>query len=386
MAVNLRGKSWTVTFRPLGQQIMLSLKGCESKRQAASIEAELTYAIQSKVYGGLTAPARAACVKLFVNQNWEMPEELAPRKIQTPAKVFTLWDAIELYVKDPSFKVLSKPVRYEEALSHLVKFFGKNRTFTDLWIPDLKLYRTHRSNQGVANSTINREISTLSGVFRVAIEHQVVEPNPCRLLKRLSEKSGHRNAYISLEDVQRIKSQSPNWFQDMIDIAYLSGMRKGEIHKLRWQHINLNKRIVTFHATETKEGQSKRVPIHRDLLDVFERIGKVRSLGDDLLFQIEGHPIKYDSLQHPWSRALDKLNWDTPRPRFHDLRHSWKTNARRSGIDHEIREMILGHSDRAFDVSERYGVISDDELVNAIDKFTYDNGGTQILVAAKAGK
>ncbi|MGC8660875.1 MAG: tyrosine-type recombinase/integrase, partial [Desulfomonilaceae bacterium] len=79
----------------------------------------------------------------------------------------------------------------------------------------------------------------------------------------------------------------------------------------------------------------------------------------------------------------DKLKWEDPRPRFHDLRHTWKTNARRSGIDSEIREMIMGHADRKLDVSERYGIIGDDELVQAIDSFTYDNGLTQILVAAK---
>lgn len=174
-------------------------------------------------------------------------------------------------------------------------------------------------------------------------------------------------------------SVCPSWYQDLIWIAYLSGMRKGEIAKLRWSHINLKQRIVTFHAVETKEGKSKRVPIHKDLLPLFDRIGKIRNLGNDLLFQ-----VSYDSLQHPWFRALDKLNWQIPRPRFHDLRHTWKTNARRSDIDSEIRESILGHSNRSLDVSERYGVISDVELVNAIDKFTYDHGLTQILVAAKS--
>ena len=48
--------------------------------------------------------------------------------------------------------------------------------------------------------------------------------------------------------------------------------------------------------------------------------------------------------------------------------------------------MILGHSDRTLDVSERYGFIDDNELVAAIDKFTYDHGLTQILVASKARK
>ena len=97
-------------------------------------------------------------------------------------------------------------------------------------------------------------------------------------------------------------------------------------------------------------------------------------------------PVSYDSLQHPWFRALEKLSWRKSRPRFHDLRHTWKGNARRSGLDHEIRESILGHSNRALDVSERYGIISDEELVQAIDKSNYDNRLTQILVAFNAEK
>jgi len=88
----------------------------------------------------------------------------------------------------------------------------------------------------------------------------------------------------------------------------------------------------------------------------------------------------------PWVRALDKLQWSDPRPTFHDLRHTWKTNALSSGIDSEIREAILGHEGRALDVSERYGIIFEKELINAIDKFCYDNGLTQILVAAKYKK
>ncbi len=48
--------------------------------------------------------------------------------------------------------------------------------------------------------------------------------------------------------------------------------------------------------------------------------------------------------------------------------------------------MIMGHADKKLGVSERYGFIDDQELVNTIDKFTYDNGLTQILVAPKAGR
>jgi hypothetical protein len=52
-------------------------------------------------------------------------------------------------------------------------------------------------------------------------------------------------------------------------------------------------------------------------------------------------------------------------------------------MDPEIREAILGHSTRERSVSERYGRISDQELVNAIDSMTFDHGETEILVASR---
>ncbi len=92
-----------------------------------------------------------------------------------------------------------------------------------------------------------------------------------------------------------------------------------------------------------------------------------------------------DTIKNPWPRACEALEEEKllqkPFPRFHDLRHTWKTNARRSGMDPEIREAILGHSTKQRSVSERYGYIDDGELVGAIDGMTFDHGETKILVA-----
>ncbi len=104
------------------------------------------------------------------------------------------------------------------------------------------------------------------------------------------------------------------------------------------------------------------------------------------MWKINNRPVGYHSLSDPWKTALKRLQWPDPKPRFHDLRDTWKTNARRSGIDSEVRETVLGHAGRKLNVSERYGFIDDYELVNAIDKFTYDNGLTQILAVSKSEK
>jgi hypothetical protein len=58
---------------------------------------------------------------------------------------------------------------------------------------------------------------------------------------------------------------------------------------------------------------------------------------------------------------------------FHDLRYAWKANARRPFMREEIERSIMGHSHRS--VLDRYGHISDEELVSAIDRMTFDHEG-----------
>ena len=72
-----------------------------------------------------------------------------------------------------------------------------------------------------------------------------------------------------------------------------------------------------------------------------------------------------------------------PLPRFHDLRHTWRTNARRSGVDAQIAESIIGHWLRGKSVNDRYGRIGNHELIDAIDKMSFDHGDTEILVSAQ---
>jgi hypothetical protein len=70
---------------------------------------------------------------------------------------------------------------------------------------------------------------------------------------------------------------------------------------------------------------------------------------------------------------LDALDHDEE-PDFHDLRHTFKANCRRSLTPESVSERILGHADADgmltghFTVSSRYGDISDQEFIDAIDR------------------
>ena len=96
--------------------------------------------------------------------------------------------------------------------------------------------------------------------------------------------------------------------------------------------------------------------------------------------------IERESFKNCWPRACEFLGLDRPLPTFNDLRGTWRSNARRSGMRYDIEMNIMGHSSRMKSVHERYGRISSEELVDAIDKMTFDNGKTEILVCRRDKK
>ena len=61
-----------------------------------------------------------------------------------------------------------------------------------------------------------------------------------------------------------------------------------------------------------------------------------------------------ETIKNCMPRACESLGLDNPRPKFHDLSHTWITNARRSGADAQIAESIMGHWFKGKSVNDRY--------------------------------
>jgi integrase len=378
MAVVKRGKTYHIYIRPFeGKQVTVKTQA-KSKAEARQLEMAVMTACRASDYRGLDPSSRELCVRMFRNQGWEIPHDLFTE--EGAKQELTLWRASELFLKYPEVRGSLKRERYMNCLVHLVGYWGKDFPVKSLWVPEIKEYQLERLSEGAAPATVNREKSTLSKVFQVLIELRHVDTNPARLVRNLSEKSGERQAYLSKQDFETLCAGLPPWLRPIVQVAYFTGMRQGEILSLRRGQVKLSRRLIVLGPEDVKEGQWKRIPIHRDLIPIIESAMKVQAIDDDHVFLVEGHLISRFSIKKPWNRAA-RMAGLHPCPRFHDLRHAWKTNARRSGIDPEIRESILGHWFKERSVSERYGRISDAELVTAIDLMTFDHGPTEILVA-----
>lgn len=379
MAIRKRGSVYHLRIRPFGEEIGVAT-AASTKQEARRIEMAIMTACRSGDYRALDPVSRAACIQMFRNKEWAIPSELIPE--ESGKEELTLWKAAELFLKYPEIKDSRERERYQQCIAHLTGYFGKEKAVKSIWVPEIKTYVAGRLAEGAAPSTANREKGTLSKMFQVLVELRLIETNPCRLVKNLSQKAEERQVYLSLLDFDRIVDLAPAWMKPILMTAYYTGMRRGEILGLTRSQIKLSRRMILLGPQDTKEGHWKRVPIHRDLLPVLDKVLRVQSLGSDHVFLVNDKPPNKHSLKNPWLKAVRFMELD-PRPRFHDLRHTWKTNARRSGMDPEIREAIMGHWYRGRNVNERYGRISEEELLRAIDSLTVDHGETEIVVARR---
>jgi hypothetical protein len=268
--VTKRKGRWYVYFRPFKDKKIGLRLDTESTLEARAMEVMILKACRSGNYSGLDSATREACVRMFVNQRWELPPELGgmPAAIQKPKEELTLWKAAELMLKYPSIKNSPNRARHEFALVHVLEHFGKDYPVKRLWIPQVKEYQLERENQGAAASTINKEKAALSALFQVLIELRHVHENPARLTKPLSERESKREVYLSLYDFQRIADVVPSWFRPIAETAFYTGMRKGEILGLTRDRLKLDRRLFLLGAGDVKERTRKRVPVHRDLVPI----------------------------------------------------------------------------------------------------------------------
>ncbi|MGO8881540.1 MAG: tyrosine-type recombinase/integrase [Desulfomonilaceae bacterium] len=386
MALIKRSRYWHIKdrFFKNGQQLSIATNET-NKARAAQIEQELLYACRNNDYIRLSHEARLVLIKLFLNRKWEIPAELVPPEFKTqieptkqPSQVLTLWEAQALFRDYPDIQIAKARERYRMCLVHIIDFFGKEMPLVSIGIPGIKDYRKARLDQGASPSTVNWEVGTLSRVFGVMQELEHVSQNPCRSVKSLSQKTGEREAYIGHSDFQAMLTRVSGWFRPIVKAAYYTGMRRGEIVDLKRNQINLERRMIIIAPPGTKEKNWKRIPISRDFHQLLVEIISVPILRCDYVFTIDGRKTNPESFKRQWKNAVVGMN---PVPRFHDLRHTFRTNMRNSGVDPEITERIMGHSEGVKTVKERYGRILDHELIQAIDKLRFDFGPTVILTA-----
>ena len=143
-------------------------------------------------------------------------------------------------------------------------------------------------------------------------------------------------------------------------IALSTGARRMEVWGLRWSDVDLNKGFMTL--KETKNNETRSVPIQSIALDLLRNHSKVRRIDTDRIFPSKTNPENPFDFRNPFQKALKKAQIEDFS--WHDLRHSCASYLVMNGVQLRTVAEILGH--KTFQMVMRYSHLSPDHLKEAV--------------------
>jgi integrase len=242
---------------------------------------------------------------------------------------------------------------------------------------DLENYQAKQKKAGYSDSYVDQQIGAARTMIYKAFDNDLVGGDLLKVFRKakklLKRDSNRRDRVLSYPDEYgRLMATLPHHMRPIVETAFWTGMRRGEIMSLTWDKVDLEKRMIRLETKDTKEGKPKKVPISKTLLAVLMQLPNRLRTGnaDNHAFHYRGESIKGD-IRKSLENACKEANIPYGRFEqggfiFHDLRHTFTTIARRAGVPRNVIMTITGHT--ANDMNFRYDTIDEEDLLKAIDQ------------------
>lgn len=246
--------------------------------------------------------------------------------------------------------------------AHMKPFFGDLR-LQDITPLSIEKYRAERLKTGVTKSTLNRELTIMKKMFNLAIDWKFADQNPAAKVKLFSEKDTQKEKIITEQEEAKLLSESPDYLKPILLTALYAGMRRGEILKLKWRQVDLDKRCVR--TINTKGGKSRVIPINSLLFQELLKV-KRQNRNSEYVFPNPKTEQPFTELKKSFKAACKRAGIEDLR--FHDLRHTFATRLVESGSDIVTVRDLLGHF--SVRVTQRYTHSSQKRKEKAVERLT----------------
>jgi integrase len=267
-----------------------------------------------------------------------------------------LWEQERLGVK-PKYTFEQAAVRWLDEKDH-------KRSIRDD-IAKIEYFRIHLAKQTLDSITRDQVVELISGFDTPATKNRYVA-----LLRSIFRRArdvwewvdripafqtyveqNSRVSYLTPEQFHALVAELPEAHKGPAILAVSTGLRKSNVYGLRWDHVDLDKRMAWVSPEDAKAGRAIPVPLNDD---AFAAIKAQEGKNDIFVFECE--PISWKAFQAALKRA------DLPQEmRFHDLRHTFASWHSMAGTPLHVIQELGGW--RSASMLQRYAHLSQGHLI-----------------------
>lgn len=245
---------------------------------------------------------------------------------------------------------------------------------------DVQAFIDKLTDDGAAPATVKQYMGIVRRAFNMAAETLVdgttplfVGPNPAKAL-RLPAVHNSRERYLQEDEASRLveaagKLRSPD-LHDAILLSLNTGLRLGELKRLRWMDVDLKAAIVTV-PDEDKRKPGGKVPLNGEALAVLqcrkEWLGG--EAGTRVFPPVAGGTVR-NNLSEMFRKLADELGLnegiDDKRHKvvFHSLRHTFASWLALAGTDIYRIKTLMRH--KSISMTMRYAHLIPDATRDAV--------------------
>ena len=236
------------------------------------------------------------------------------------------------------------PKKQARLQQHIVPLLGKIPL--DRLSPfDLERFKAARLKAGAKPATVNRDLSTLSHLYSMAVDWGWITSRPVKIA--LLAEDNARTTYLTVEEITRLlaaalQHENPQLYP-FVRIALGTSMRRGEILRLQKRDVDLARQLL--HIPQAKSGPREQ-PMTADLAAYLTDY--IASLDAEIpwLFPSRrsqsGHTEK---LFWSWRSMVHDAGLNPALIVRHTLRHTVITHLVQARVDLPTVQRISGHKD-----------------------------------------
>ena len=236
----------------------------------------------------------------------------------------------------------------------LVRALG-SKTFASLTLEEAMSWAHHG---GLASNSVARRLQTLSAVITHAKNNGLEYPR-LEIVKPVYDDA--RVRWLDEDQRDALIDSAPEEIRAMIIVLFYTGVRIGELFRMRWDHVVRGNVHVTSYKGKKKKKLVRSIPLPREALDA---MGK---RGSGLIFPTRSG-IEWDRSDfYPFfNEACDICGITDFHP--HDCRHTYASLLVQKGASLRAVADLLGHT--TLSMVMRYAHLAPSHLKTTVDLLT----------------
>lgn len=198
-------------------------------------------------------------------------------------------------------------------------------------------------------------------------------PNPARRIDRFKERPKER--WLREEEVEtligEVRKQPDPFFRAFVPLLLLTGMRKSELLRARWEHIDFGRGEMLI--PETKAGKPQTRKLSPPAVEILRFLPREEDNPHVFPGRMEGTHRR--DFYNEWREVREAANLDDVT--IHDLRRTAGSYMAQAGVPLQVIGDVLGHQSTA--ITKVYARLSEENERDALDTLGAKLGGLMKL-------